>query len=97
MCSIYSLNQRLVSDHLHNRCSSQLPFIAGKDEVVGAPAAVEADLDLNTAPVPSRSPMVPGSVLSVLNFNEMNKRNVNRDTIIEEPLLRKGYGVKGAL
>ena len=71
--------------------------IAGKDDVVGASAVVGADLNLNMAPVPCRSPMVPSSVLSVLNVNEMNKRNVNRDVMEEPYWSRKGFGMKGVL
>ena len=61
----------------------------------GAPAVVGADLEVNLAPVSCRSPTVPSSVLSILNFNKMNKRSVNR-VIIEESWSRKDYGVKGA-
>lgn len=78
---------------------SQLFFNAGKGEVVGAPTVVGVDMDVNMAPVPCRSPMVPSfgsKVLSVLNFNEMNKRSVNRD-IAEEFKSRKGFGIRGAL
>jgi len=62
------------------------------------PAVVGADLDLDMAPVPCRSPMVPSAgskVLSVLNFNEVNKRSVSRDAA-EEFKSRKGFGIRGA-
>ncbi|KAG0577772.1 hypothetical protein KC19_5G180600 [Ceratodon purpureus] len=68
----------------------------GKDEVGGAPAVVGADLEVNLAPVSCRSPTVPSSVLSILNFNKMNKRSVNR-VIIEESWSRKDYGVKESI
>lgn len=78
------------------RRSSELPSVAGKDEVLSASTVVGVDSEVNMAPVPCRSPMVPSSVLSVLNFNEMNKRSVNRD-VIEEPWSRKCYGIRGVL
>lgn len=71
---------------------------AGKGKVVDAPAVVGAGLDVNMAPVPFRSSMAPSSgakVLSVLNFNEMNKRSVNWDGA-EEFKSRKGFGIRGA-
>jgi len=78
---------------------SQVFINAGKLAVVGVPAVVGADLDLNMAPVPCRSPMIPNSgskVLSVLNFNEINKRSVIRDSA-EESKARKSFGIRGAL
>lgn len=50
-----------------------------------------SDSSATLASLPSRSHVIPSSVLSVLNFNEMNQRR------IEELWSKKGIGIKGAL
>lgn len=55
-------------------------------------------MDGSMAPLPCKSPMVPScgsKVLSALNFNEMNKRSVIRDSA-EDFKSRRGFGVRGA-
>lgn len=73
---------------------SSAEFVAnhpGKEESGGVTAAEEADCNVKQGPAPTRFHMVPNSVLSVLNFNEMNKRK------IEETGLRKGLGIKESM